>query len=250
MVASTSPDLAIDSDRPVLPWAYVTILVGEITILGTLVAMFHAQPPLTYELGWAGAGSMIAMQLYSVRRRVRALRNVGSLRAWLDAHIFLGFQGFVLVAYHSVGISMNAGLAAINFALVTLVVITGVIGRYLYSFIPRARAGHAIAYAELDAACVGVAVPIRVRRPCRGVIDLIALDVDRRKVLRELRADPNLTSTQNRLLCRAITIASWISALEVADRWFSRWTLFHKPIAVLLLGITTLHVFAHFLYAT
>jgi hypothetical protein len=51
-------------------------------------------------------------------------------------------------------------------------------------------------------------------------------------------------------LRRSITLASWISTLEVADRWFSRWTILHRPLAILLFGITTTHVLAHFAYAT
>jgi len=232
-----------------LPQPYAILLIGELAVLGTLVAMFHRHPPFTYELGWAGVASMIAMQLYSVRRRVRALRSFGSLQAWLDAHAFLGFQGFAFVAYHSVGITAHASLAAFNFALVAIIVLTGVIGRYLYSFIPRARAGHVLAYAELDAALGGDALPAALRRECRGLIDLVRLDVTRRRELRELerrRIAPERAREQR----RAIRIASWISALDVADRWFSRWTLLHRPLAMVLLGITALHVLAHFAYAT
>ncbi len=233
MAVSTLPR-ALDHERPALHPVYVAILLVEITVLATLAIDMRPYPPMTYELGWVGAGSMIAMQIYSVRRRVRALRNFGSLRAWLDLHVFLGLQGFVLVAYHSIGITVNANLAAINFGLVALVVTTGLIGRYLYSFIPRARAGHAIALSELGHDDVP-------RRECRGLVDLVRLDLQRRKLLR----DPSLTPA----LRRSITLASRISALEVADRWFARWTLLHRPLSVLLLGITILHVLAHFAYA-
>ncbi len=179
--------IEIDEQRAALPWPYIAILLGEIFVLGRLVAISHGAPPMTYPMGWAGAGSMLAMQVYSIRRRVRALRALGSLRAWLDLHVFLGLQGFVLVAYHSAGLSPHASLAAINFALVAVVVTTGAIGRYLYSLIPRAR--------------------------------------------------------------RSATAASRIAALEVADRVFSRWIVLHRPLAVLLLAITALHVLAHFAYA-
>jgi hypothetical protein len=171
MAVATAPD------RPWLPLPYAAILIGEVAALGTLVAMFGRHPPAAYELGWVGAGSMIAMQLYSVRRRVRLLRNLGALRTWLDAHIFLGLQGFVCVAYHSIGIDTHATLAAVNFGLVATVVVTGMIGRYLYAVLARARAEHAM-------------------------------------------------------------------------RWFSRWSLVHRPLAVLVFGITALHVLAHFAYAT
>lgn len=238
-------------ERSVLPLPYVTILFAETVLLGSLVAASHGRPPMTYPMGWLGCGSMLVMQLYSVRRRVRVLRQLGSLRAWLDAHIFLGLQGFVLVAYHSIGVSPNASLAAVNFALVATVVTTGIVGRYLYSLIPRVRAGDVRAYAELGAPALhGMAPPAALRRECRGLVDLVVLDLARRRVLRHLLRDPAVTPERARAARRSILLASRISALEVADRWFSRWTLLHRPLAILLLGITTLHVLAHFAYAT
>jgi hypothetical protein len=163
------------AERPVLAWPYIAVLLGELGLLAALASAFWPKPPLVYELGWAGAGSLIAMQVYSVRRRVRWLRHFGALRSWLDFHIFLGLQGYALVAYHSLGVSMKIELAAVNFGLVTVVVATGIVGRYLFALLAR-----------------------------RSV---------------------------------------------VAERWFARWTLFHRPLAFLLLGITTLHVLAHFAYA-
>jgi hypothetical protein len=186
--------IEIEDQRSALPWPYIAILIGEIVVLGRLVASSHGRPPMTYEIGWAGCGSMLVMQVYSIRRRVRALGTFGSLHAWLDLHVFLGLQGFVLVAYHSVGISPHASLAAINFSLVAIVVGTGVVGRYLYHLIPRARAR---------------------ARAARG----------------------------------STAIAARVAALELAERWLSRWTLLHRPVAFLLLAITTLHVLAHFAYA-
>jgi hypothetical protein len=170
----------IEDPPAALAWPYAAILLGELLALGHLVATSRGRPPLTYELGWLGFGSMLVMQLYSIRRRVRALRTFGSLRAWLDLHVFLGLQGFVLVAYHSVGISPRASLAAINFALVATVVGTGVVGRYLYRLIPRTPGSH---------------------------------------------------------------------ALELAGRLGAGWAVLHRPLAILLLALTTLHILAHFAYA-
>jgi hypothetical protein len=190
------------------------------------------------------------MQVYSVRRRVRALQNLGALRAWLDLHVFLGLQGFVLVAYHSVGVSPQVTLAAVNFALVATIVATGLFGRYVYRLIPRARAGDAIAYAELGATVLrGMAPPAALRRECRGFFDLVGLDLARRRALHRLLRDPAMTPERAHAARRSILLASRISALEVADRWCSRWILLHRPLAILLLGITTLHVLAHFAYA-
>jgi hypothetical protein len=229
-------------DRPALPLPYALILVTELMLLGTMAATTEGRPPLTYELGWVGCGSMVLMQVYSIRRRVRALRDLGALRSWLDLHIFLGLQGFVLVAYHSIGVSPSASLAALNFALVTVVVITGLFGRYLYGMIPRARLDRQRAHAAL------AADPLPAR-PCRGLIDLIRLDLARRRALRAIRRDPTLSRARARAAHHAHALAARISALEVAERWCSRWILLHRPLALLLLAITTMHVLAHFAYA-
>jgi hypothetical protein len=239
-----------DRERPALPWPYLAILVVEIFVLGGMLAASRGRPPMTYEMGWIGCGSMLVMQGYSVRRRVRALRNLGPLHAWLDLHVFLGLQGFVLVAYHSVGVSPQVTLAAVNFALVAAIVVTGLFGRYVYRLLPRARADDARAYAELGATILrGMTPPAALRRECRGVLDLVGLDLARRRALRRLLRDPAMTPERAHAARRSILLASRISALEVADRWCSRWILLHRPLAILLLGITTLHVLAHFAYA-
>ncbi len=77
------------------------------------------------------------------------------------------------------------------------------------------------------------------------------LDFARRRALQAIDRQRELTSPQYvEVLRRSVSIASSISALEVADRWFSRWSLLHRPLSMVLLGITALHVLAHFAYAT
>jgi hypothetical protein len=235
------------ADRPALPWPYVAILIAEALVLATLAATAADRPPFSYEIGWLGCGSMIVMQLYSVRRRVRALRHLGSLRGWLDAHVFLGLQGFVLVGYHSIGVSPNPSLAALNFGLVLVVVVSGLFGRYFFVMIPRTRAGDVLAHAALADPARRGAPPRAGPARCRGVIDLVRLDLARRRSLRALRRDPDLARAH--AARRAITLASRIAALEVAERWCARWTLLHRPLAILLFASTTLHVLAHFAYA-
>jgi len=99
-------------------------------------------------LGVIGSSMMLLMLLYSVRKRVAALRRVGPLSRWLDAHIFLGVFGPLLVILHS-GFKVQ-GLVALSFWSMLVVATSGVLGRYLYLQIPRTRAGEALALAELE----------------------------------------------------------------------------------------------------
>jgi len=62
---------------------------------------FKAGGHVGHPLGVVGSSMMLLMLLYSVRKRVPALRRVGPLGRWLDGHIYLGVFGPLLVILHS-----------------------------------------------------------------------------------------------------------------------------------------------------
>ena len=126
-------------ERGGLALPYVLLLVVEVAVLGTLVAMFGADAPARYELGYAAAASFVVMQLYSVVRRVRRVRERASLDAWLELHVFLGLQGFVFVIYHAIGIAPRMDLANTDAAVVLALVVTGMIGRSLFRHVASLR---------------------------------------------------------------------------------------------------------------
>ena len=102
-----------------------------------------------HKLGLVGSSMMVLMLLYSVRKRVGALRRLGPLGRWLDVHIYLGVFGPLLVVLHS---SFKVqGLVALSFWSMVIVASSGVLGRYLYLQIPRTRAGEERALVELEA---------------------------------------------------------------------------------------------------
>ena len=101
--------------------------------------------------------------LYSLRKR--AMRPTrGSMRAWLRFHIFTGIVGSYLVILHSAW-SFN-GLAGVLTLMTAVVVISGFIGRYIYTAMPRTADGimveAQVLQLQLDAARQQVRQP---RRP-------------------------------------------------------------------------------------
>lgn len=76
--------------------------------------------------------------LYSIRKRSRSARW-GSMASWLQFHIFTGLVGPYLVLLHS-SWKFN-GLAGATTLLTFLIVISGFIGRYIYTQIPRTLDG-------------------------------------------------------------------------------------------------------------
>ena len=85
--------------------------------------------------------------LYSLRKRSRSARW-GRMSSWLRFHIFTGLVGPYLVLLHT-SWKFN-GLAGIVTALMITVVLSGVVGRYIYTAVPRTADGVVVEAAELE----------------------------------------------------------------------------------------------------
>jgi hypothetical protein len=95
---------------------------------------------LSHGLGIVGASMIIiGIIMYSTRKRVRALWNLGKLSVWLEVHIFLCLLGPVLVMYHTT--FKAGGIAAISLWSMLSVAMSGIVGRFLYVLIPRTASG-------------------------------------------------------------------------------------------------------------
>jgi hypothetical protein len=76
--------------------------------------------------------------LYSLRKRSRRARW-GRMSSWLQIHIFTGIVGPFMVLLHS-SWKYN-GLAGVTMLLTVVIVVSGFIGRYIYTRIPRTADG-------------------------------------------------------------------------------------------------------------
>jgi len=82
---------------------------------------------------------IVGVALYSGRKRIPFLARVGKLRGWLQLHIFLCLLGPFLILLHTT--FKFGGFVAISFWSMTLVVGSGVFGRYVYVWIPKTMNG-------------------------------------------------------------------------------------------------------------
>ena len=80
--------------------------------------------------------------MYMLRKHVRWMRAWGNLRVWLTVHIFLCVLGATLVTFHTA--LKVGGFVAISFWCMIGVVVSGVLGRYVYVRIPRDIRGQTI----------------------------------------------------------------------------------------------------------
>jgi len=221
-----------------------------------------------HAMGIVGSAMMVVMLTYSLRKRTRVFRKTGTLRIWLDFHIYCGVFGPLLVILHS---SFKVqGLVALSFWSMIAVAASGVLGRYLYLQIPRTRAGDELSLRGAEAVSRELAerlqrefelpdailadldaVATSTTRPQAGALTLFLLlpwDGLRLRFalrrfgarFRDLPGDErrrlHLVMRQRAQLCRRVLLWDRLQQL------FHYWHVFHKPFAVVMYLFMVVHI--------
>ena len=87
------------------------------------------------KLGLLGVASFLGIFLYAIRKRWRTLGRVGKTKNWLDVHVVMGTCAPILITFHA-GFRMR-GVAGVSYWIMIAVMLSGIVGRYLYAQIPR-----------------------------------------------------------------------------------------------------------------
>lgn len=106
-----------------LPWMAYEVASGR---------YYTPRTNLGFYLGVAGSLMMLALLAYPLRKHVRWMQRWGALKHWFRIHMILGIVGPTLVLFHSTFHirSTNAAVALIS---MLGVVISGIIGRFVYT---------------------------------------------------------------------------------------------------------------------
>ena len=121
----------------VLAMALITILYGAVLLLTQEVP--PAGELFGHGIGIFGFVLMLMTEtLYSLRKRSRSVRW-GRMSAWLQFHIWTGLVGPYMVLLHS-SWKFN-GLAGATTLLTGIIVVSGFVGRYIFTRIPRTMDG-------------------------------------------------------------------------------------------------------------
>ncbi len=99
-------------------------------------------------LGIIGSAMMIiGVASYSSRKRIRKLRFAGKIKHWLEFHIFLCLLGPTLVLYHTT--FKFGGIVSVAAWSMIFVALSGLLGRYIYTQIPRTIEGNELTVDDL-----------------------------------------------------------------------------------------------------
>ena len=184
-----------------------------------------------HSLGVLGFTLMILTEvMYSFRKRALH-RPRGSMQAWLQVHIFTGIVGPYLVLLHSAW-HFN-GLAGALTIMTVVVVISGFIGRYIYTAVPRTAEGVVIEaqvlQLRLDVARHEAALA------AAGPVDLSAATARHRD-----------RDAQRRMH----EIERQMGALRWARRVMATWHTVHIPLGMAMFVTGFAHIGAAMYYAT
>ena len=94
---------------------------------------------LGHGYGIVGTAMIATNLLYLVRRRFAKVIPdwAGSVKAWLNAHVFTGLVGSLLVVFHS-AFQLRTAIATVTALSLGIVVGTGLVGLYLHLLLPKA----------------------------------------------------------------------------------------------------------------
>ncbi len=255
-------------------YAILTITLLYLLVVAVLQKIPAASELFGHGIGIIGFLMMLATEtLYTLRKRSRSARW-GRMASWLEFHIFTGLVGPYMVLLHS-SWKYN-GLAGIVTLLTIIVVLSGFVGRYIYTAVPRTADGIEIEAGALAiegqrlqsaienwlatqpedtrslAQRIGLNRDIQgsalnIRHTFQGISDRFRwfivsrrLDSTNRKKISELR----------NIMQRRETLRAQIASLAMARRLLAIWHAVHVPIGMALFTAAFIHVGAAIYYAT
>lgn len=98
-------------------------------------------------LGIFGVALFVVIYLYAVRKKWAWLSRQGNTRHWLNLHILLGITAPLVITFHAA--FKFGGIAGVAYWIMMVVVLSGFVGRYIYSLIPHSLGAAEITLSEL-----------------------------------------------------------------------------------------------------
>lgn len=166
--------------------------------------------------GNIGTVLILGNLLYLVRRRLVHVAWLGSMKAWMDWHVFSGIVGAGFVLLHST-LTMRTWPAIVSSIALAVVVVTGLFGRYLYRLVPRIADGSQQATEELAASVDQAVMEIRELGP--GAAE--AADRVESRVDAEVEASASATSGLGAII-RAMRVMWRLRGLRALARSVAR----------------------------
>ena len=203
----------------------------------------------------------IGVFIYILRKRYNFLGKFIRLKYLLEFHIFLCTIGPIMVLFHTA--FKFGGIVSVAFWSMVAVVLSGVIGRFIYIQIPRTIEGQEMTLGQIRHIKSVLSETLRVSfgldQDMSALItrftgstanhSFLQRYFDRRKAISTIKkalTDKNIHIRERRNILKMvneeITLAGRIGRLQTMQKLFKYWHVAHLPFALIMLIIVILHV--------
>lgn len=206
--------------------------------------------------------------LYSLRKRATSARW-GKMSQWMQFHIFTGIVGPFMVLLHTAW--RFQGLAGAVTLMTVVVVLSGFIGRYIFTAVPRNADGLLLEAGQLELKLIDIDKTLRsalpdpdefledaVPDPGDGINLVLGRGLNgwfaRRRLRIKLQQVGGLPVAQmrelERLLQRRQELLRQVRSQTIARRMLSVWHTVHIPLGMALFILAFVHIGAALYYST
>ena len=233
-------------------------------------ASLRASGPIGRGLGILGLAMFAIMYLYPLRKRLRFLTAWGNTKNWLDYHVVLGLIGPVLVTFHAT-FKLN-GIAGAAYWVMIAVALSGIVGRYMYSAIPRRLDEAEMSMDEMQQlrrdlsdqldhqSLISItelqplfdlpsAEKVQAMPTWRALLVILELDIKRAFLLMKLRRSPRYRHQDHKELVKVLELAKQeaslskdIVFLSKIKQLFELWHIIHRPFSYSFAVLVVIHV--------
>jgi len=237
---------------------------------------FHPDHPMLKPSGPVGHGLgilgtlliLIGVFSYIGRKKKKFLPRVGALKYWLEFHIFLCSVGPLLILFHTA--FKFGGIVSISFWSMVAVVLSGIIGRFIYIQIPRTIQGRELSLGEIKEMKDNMSQGLRIKYGFDDSIYEQLIEATQRMFefshegfinratkriqynhevktkIRSILKQTKLTGKDKRgvmkLVNNEMTLNARINRLHTMQTLFKYWHVAHLPFALIMLVIMVIHV--------
>ena len=202
--AAVATEVALRWFAPTWSMSYRYLLASGVEAdIAKLNVSYLAGSTFALACGYVGTALMVLSMVYPLRRRVGIFQKIAN-QFWLEVHIMTGIVGPLYIVLHS-ALRLTTWVS-IPFWSMTAVVISGVLGRYLYTLIPSLTSRHDLEILEHRRAITKLATEF----PTAGVYANEIMDAENERAEGAWRIG-------------LITLLGWVMIDDIR-RWWTRGT--------------------------
>lgn len=202
---------------------------------------------------------LFGVVLYIARKRYGFMEKYLRLKYLLEFHIFLCTLGPIMILFHT---SFKfGGIVSVAFWSMVAVVLSGVVGRFIYTQIPRTIEGRELTLSEVKTSHETLMETLKsfehlgfsmsdfllnsehkYNWGIRGYIDKKRQIFSIRKKLSSINVSKKEKKQIIQIVSQEISLSSRIERLLLMQKLFKYWHVAHMPFALIMLVIVTIHV--------